>query len=463
MIRVEAGVRERLRLLRQQRAVRRQRQVEPSSAASIATSRSTSRRTSGSPPVMRILLDAVRDEGAREPLDLLERRAAARAVEELVVAPEDLLRHAVDAAEVAAVGDGDPEIAQRSLPRRVDRVWSSPDSGTPLRVQERRPPDRPVACADARATPLAARLAAPLTHGCAGSASPAIWGCTFVPVTGRGRDLPAVRVSRGPIRHSSIAGALPFAWRSLHAAAAERGRRAARAHGAAPRDARTACRPPGLDLTTVSEHRLHHRAVRRADARCIALVLFRTPVAAAAWVGVALAVAGLLMLSGDPGGSAARQRARARATPSPSRSRSSRWSDLRRGTTPRALTFLQMAVAFVGVRRDRASPEVSRRVPQRRDGLEDALVVTGVFAGALGVPRRDLGAVANDGRRGPRSCSRSRRRSPALFGVAARCRSGSASLGWAGLRGDARGDRPRRAGRGRRRLRRLGAAARLAA
>ena len=68
----------------------------------------TSRRTSGSPPVMRSLLDAVvADEGPREPLDLLERRAARARGEELVVAPEDLLRHAVDAAEVAAVGDRD--------------------------------------------------------------------------------------------------------------------------------------------------------------------------------------------------------------------------------------------------------------------------------------------------------------------------------------------------------------------
>ena len=36
----------------------------------------------------------------------------------------------------------------------------------------------------------------------------------------------------------------------------------------------------------------------------LALVLFRTPVAAAAWAGVALSVAGLLLLNGVPGGSA---------------------------------------------------------------------------------------------------------------------------------------------------------------
>ena len=47
-------------------------------AASISISRSRSRRTSGSPPVIRIFLDAVRDERAGEALDLLERQQLAR-------------------------------------------------------------------------------------------------------------------------------------------------------------------------------------------------------------------------------------------------------------------------------------------------------------------------------------------------------------------------------------------------
>ena len=59
------------------------------------------------------LLDAVGDEHPRQALDLLEREQLP-ALEERVVAPEDLLRHAVDAAEVAPVGDRDAQVAQRT-------------------------------------------------------------------------------------------------------------------------------------------------------------------------------------------------------------------------------------------------------------------------------------------------------------------------------------------------------------
>ena len=59
---------------------------------------------------MRIFSHAAGDEDARDALDLLERQQLV-AAQELVVAAEDLLRHAVDAAEVAAVGDGDAEVA----------------------------------------------------------------------------------------------------------------------------------------------------------------------------------------------------------------------------------------------------------------------------------------------------------------------------------------------------------------
>ncbi len=59
------------------------------------------------------LLHAAAHEDACDALDLLERQQLV-AAQELVVASEDLLRHAVDAPEVAAVGDGDAEIAQRT-------------------------------------------------------------------------------------------------------------------------------------------------------------------------------------------------------------------------------------------------------------------------------------------------------------------------------------------------------------
>ena len=80
--------------------------------ASIATSFSKSRRSRGSPPVRRTFFDAERDEDARETRDLLEAEQLV-ARQEDVVAAEDLLRHAVGAAEVAAVRDRDAQVVQR--------------------------------------------------------------------------------------------------------------------------------------------------------------------------------------------------------------------------------------------------------------------------------------------------------------------------------------------------------------
>ena len=81
---------------------------------------------SGSPPVMPELLDAVRDECPREPLDLLVVEQL-RPGQELVVAAEDLLRHAVDAAEVAAVRDRDPQVPQGPAEpvHRPSVAWAS--------------------------------------------------------------------------------------------------------------------------------------------------------------------------------------------------------------------------------------------------------------------------------------------------------------------------------------------------
>ena len=62
------------------------------------------------------LVDAQLDERPGHSLDLLEGQKLAPR-QEPVLAAEDLLRHAVDAAEVAAVGDGDPQIANRPAER----------------------------------------------------------------------------------------------------------------------------------------------------------------------------------------------------------------------------------------------------------------------------------------------------------------------------------------------------------
>ena len=121
------AARERRRLLR--RAASRSWSASgraPSIAAQQSTRRSRSRRRSGSPPVRRIF-SRRGGERARQPRDLLEREQLA-ALEERVVAPEDLPRHAVDAAEVAAVGDRDPQIVQR--PAEVSKRVTSASLAT---------------------------------------------------------------------------------------------------------------------------------------------------------------------------------------------------------------------------------------------------------------------------------------------------------------------------------------------
>ena len=114
---VEAGVRERLRLLRQERAVRRQRELEVRDLGELRDEpldvAADERLAAGEAD----RADAEAGEDADDAGDLLEAEELLP-VEERVVAAEGLLRHAVDAAEVAAVGDGD---AQR-LERPAERV-----------------------------------------------------------------------------------------------------------------------------------------------------------------------------------------------------------------------------------------------------------------------------------------------------------------------------------------------------
>ena len=97
---------------REQRPVRRQRQVDVSERRQlldehrqIAPDERLAARDAD-------LLDPAAHEDACDALDLLERQQLV-AAQELVVASEDLLRHAVDAPEVAPIGDGDAEIAKR--------------------------------------------------------------------------------------------------------------------------------------------------------------------------------------------------------------------------------------------------------------------------------------------------------------------------------------------------------------
>ena len=53
------------------------------------------------------------DVNPREPHDFLERQKVG-VWKERIVAPEDVLRHAVDAAEIAAVGDRNPQVVHRA-------------------------------------------------------------------------------------------------------------------------------------------------------------------------------------------------------------------------------------------------------------------------------------------------------------------------------------------------------------
>ena len=68
----------------------------------------TSRRSSGSPPVSRILSTPSDEEDVDQRADLLEVQHVLARQPDVVV-----LRHAVFAAQVAAVGDRQPQVAQR--------------------------------------------------------------------------------------------------------------------------------------------------------------------------------------------------------------------------------------------------------------------------------------------------------------------------------------------------------------
>jgi hypothetical protein len=110
---VQAGIGERLRLAREQDPVRRhgdvldarhrgQHRDQPLEVA-------PQERLAARQPQ---LAHARAREQPREPRDLLERQDL-RAAQELEIVAEDLLRHAVDAAEVAPVGDRDAQVVQR--------------------------------------------------------------------------------------------------------------------------------------------------------------------------------------------------------------------------------------------------------------------------------------------------------------------------------------------------------------
>ena len=171
----------------------------------------------------------------------------------------------------------------------------------------------------------------------------AIWGYTFVPVQEALAVYPlfAFLAVRFAISTAALA---PFAWRSLRElpragwiAGLGAGALLAAAYG---------LQTAGLELTTVTSTGFI-TGLYVVFTPLLALAAFRTPVPAPVWVGVVLSVAGLLLLSGAPGGSwlgnmLVLGNAVAQSLQIVAMERFAPRYD------PRALTFLQMSVAFVG-------------------------------------------------------------------------------------------------------------------
>jgi drug/metabolite transporter (DMT)-like permease len=205
----------------------------------------------------------------------------------------------------------------------------------------------------------------------------AIWGYTFVPVQEAVAVYPlfAFLAVRFAISTAALA---PFAWVPLRSLPREgwvaglgAGTFLAAAYG---------LQTAGLELTTVTSTGFI-TGLYVVFTPLLALAAFRTPVPAAVWVGVALALAGLLLLSGAPGGSWTGNllvlgNAVAQSLQIVAMERFAPRYDAR------ALTFLQMCVAFSGFAVVAAAAGQLEAPGDAKTWY--ALVVTGVFAGALG-------------------------------------------------------------------------------
>ena len=205
----------------------------------------------------------------------------------------------------------------------------------------------------------------------------AIWGYTFVPVQKAVAVYPLFAFLAVRFAISTVALA-PFAWKPLRtlprrgwAAGIGAGTLLAAAYG---------LQTAGLELTTVTSTGFI-TGLYVVLTPLIALAAFRTPVPAPVWVGVVLSLAGLLLLSGAPGGSWAGNllvlgNAVAQSLQIVAMERFAPRYDAR------ALTFLQMSVAFAGFAVVAVAVGQVEAPPDAQTWY--ALVVTGVFAGALG-------------------------------------------------------------------------------
>ena len=205
----------------------------------------------------------------------------------------------------------------------------------------------------------------------------AIWGYTFVPVQEAVAVYPlfAFLAVRFAISTAVLA---PFAWRSLRTL--PRGGWAAGLGAGTLLAAAYGLQTAGLELTTVTSTGFI-TGLYVVFTPLIALAAFRTPVPAPVWVGVVLSLAGLLLLSGAPGGSwignaLVLGNAVAQSLQIVAMERFAPRYDAR------ALTFLQMSLAFAGFTLVAVAAGQVEAPPDAETWY--ALVVTGVFAGALG-------------------------------------------------------------------------------
>jgi drug/metabolite transporter (DMT)-like permease len=205
----------------------------------------------------------------------------------------------------------------------------------------------------------------------------AVWGVTFVQVQDALLVYPLFAFLAVRFAISTLVLA-PFAWRSLRILPRE-GLLAGVGVGALLAAA-YAFQTAGLERTTVSSTGFI-TGLYVVVAPLLALVLYRTRMPVALWLGVACSVVGLLLLNGAPGGSTVGNLlvlGSALAT-------GVQIAVLER-YAPRydvtALTFLQMATGLVGF----AVVAVAAGQVEAPHGrtVWAALLVTGVFAGALG-------------------------------------------------------------------------------
>jgi drug/metabolite transporter (DMT)-like permease len=205
----------------------------------------------------------------------------------------------------------------------------------------------------------------------------AVWGLTFVQVQDALAVYPLFAFLAVRFGISTIVLA-PFAWRPLRetprvglVAGVGVGGLLAAGYG---------FQTAGLELTTVASTGFI-TGLYVVFTPLLALALFGTAVPRSLWVGIALAVVGLLLLSGVPGGSTVGNAlvlvsALVQALQIAAMERVAPRYDLR------ALAFLQMATSFVGF--TVIALALGELELPRGATVWGALVVTGVFAGAFG-------------------------------------------------------------------------------